>query len=511
MVASPASAKAVIEATASIVARVMAAAAAGDGAAAAAAVQPLLRKPCSPQAVVRIVGAALDLDHAAFLEVAAALAIAADLSVVQRIHVAWRFAIVDKAEAAMAILLCDPRIFAETARLKQIIVTLQKVQARPGPQALVHHQARMLVNRFLPPAPAPAGRADRSFAGDRKTRPQALGAPVTLHAAPMLPPVIRTEVENVLATFERQTQRAPFPEIHVYPDVFVNRRGQIWGRDGTVYRSFSMPVPAESRQAEATAPELPTAALAIETHNNVYHWLAECYPSLAWCLDEETGEIPILVRDDAARFVRESLALGAAGALPLVEAGDAVLVRQLLVADRGLALLARQGSVGALLSRLRTRSVAQASGASGPAAGADVYISRRDSRKRTLANEDALEEALIQRGFEIAVMSQLPFAEQVARVSNARTIVAPHGAGLALLAAAQPGRRVMEVVPAMRGGMELRTCMAKISRLVGHDHHLWLQPEPPNGAGWTLSLEPFLAALDALPPAAAVAPHNAGR
>ena len=505
MGASPVPATVVIDPTASIVAQVLAEAAAGDAAAAAAATRPLLRTPCPADAVIRILGAALDLDDARFVRAAAALAMAADMPIPRRIHAAWRLAIAAKGEAAMAVLLSDPRIMTETARLKQIVVTLQEVQGRSDAASLVHHQARQLALRLLPVAAPPAVPAGRHFAGERGATPRPLGAAVTLHAAPGLPAVLHAEAEEVLRAFDRQIPSSPFPEVRIIPDVFVNRHGQLWARDGTVYRSFSTPVPEESRRAEADAPVVPAAALAIETHNNVYHWLAEYYPSLAWCLDEAAGDIPILIRDDAARFVRESLTLGAAGPLSTIEAGDAVLVRQLYVADRGLQLLARPEAVGPLLTRLRDRSVSQ-----GGEAGCDIYISRRDSRKRPLANEAALEEALAARGFEIAVMSQLPFAEQVARISQARTIVAPHGAGLALLAAARPGRRVIELVPALRGGMQLRTCMARISRMVGHEHHLWLAPEPPAGTPWSPALEPFLAALDALPPTAVFAPQNSG-
>jgi hypothetical protein len=93
-------------------------------------------------------------------------------------------------------------------------------------------------------------------------------------------------------------------------------------------------------------------------------------------------------------------------------------------------------------------------------------------------------------------MTPMAFAEKVARVDRAALVVAGHGAGLSLLAAAAPGLRVFEAVPALRGSLALRLCMARISRLVGHRHRAWLQPAPAAGA-WSLPVDEFVAALDA--------------
>jgi capsular polysaccharide biosynthesis protein len=310
--------------------------------------------------------------------------------------------------------------------------------------------------------------------------------------------VTRTEVEAVHADFERVLARVRHPTVAVFPEVFVNRHGQIWTRDGRIYRSYNLPIPDASREAEATAPALPEAALAVETHNNIFHWFAEWFPTLAWRLDDIGGSMPVLIRDDAARFMPESLHLGAARPLEIAAAGDAVFVERLHVADRGLPMLARQEAVGGLMARLRERAVARHPEAVGRR---PVYISRRDAKKRRMTNEAELEAALEQRGFDIVQMTPLSFAEQIARVAQAPRIVSAHGAGLALLAAAAPGRQVVELMPALRGSMLIRSTMAKISRIVGHSHHVWLQDIPPLTDVWTLDLDAFLRLLDRLPPA----------
>jgi capsular polysaccharide biosynthesis protein len=221
----------------------------------------------------------------------------------------------------------------------------------------------------------------------------------------------------------------------------------------------------------------------------MFHFLVDTYPAVAWLLDAPAPDVPVLVRDDAPQFVHDSFALGGAGRLSIVPVGDTIRVQELLIGDGGVRTLGWHDATAAAMARLR------ACAASRPRQGG-VYISRRDSRKRPLTNEAALEAALEARGIETVVMSDMPFAEQVARVDRAAVVVAPHGAGLGLLAAAAPGLRVFEAVPAMRGSLDLRVCMARISMMVGHEHHLWLEATRL-GLEWAISLDPFLEAFDA--------------
>lgn len=495
MGASLVPAAAVIDPTASIVAQVLAEAAAGDAAAAAAATRPLLRTPCPADAVIRILGAALDLDDARFVRAAAALAMAADMPIPRRIHAAWRLAIAGKGEPALAVLLADPQVLASTGRMRQIIVTLQETQARSGPGTLAHQQARALIQRLLPAATPPAIRSEHRFAGDASAAPQVIGARVMFHATPAAAAVTRAEIEAVHAEFERQLPKVRHPEVSVWPGVFVNRHGQVWTPEGKLYRSYGRPIPEASRAAEATAPRLADAAFAVEAHNNVFHWLAEWFPTLAWCLDDPAGAMPLLIRDDAAPFVAQSLELGAAGRLDCITTGDAVFVERLHCSDRGLALMARREAVGGLMDRLRGNAMARSGAAS---SGRPVYISRRDSTRRRLLNEPQLEAALRQRGFDIVQMTPLSFAEQIARIARAPRVISAHGAGLTLMATAYPDRQVIEMMPAMRGSMLVRSTMAKISRIMGHRHHVWLQEVPAVAESWSVSLDPFLALVDSL-------------
>ncbi|QHT66133.1 glycosyltransferase family 61 protein [Rhodocytophaga rosea] len=74
-----------------------------------------------------------------------------------------------------------------------------------------------------------------------------------------------------------------------------------------------------------------------------------------------------------------------------------------------------------------------------------VYIRRGDSSIRQITNEGQLMAMLEKKGFKSYLLSQLPFAEQVKLFSNAKVIVAAHGAGLANLAFCKEGTALIEL------------------------------------------------------------------
>ncbi|HIC8840673.1 TPA: glycosyltransferase family 61 protein [Aeromonas veronii] len=60
---------------------------------------------------------------------------------------------------------------------------------------------------------------------------------------------------------------------------------------------------------------------------------------------------------------------------------------------------------------------------------AKIYISRADSSKRKLLNEDAISKELSKLGFKTLILSELTHAQQVQVFNSAKYIVCPHGAG----------------------------------------------------------------------------------
>ena len=98
-----------------------------------------------------------------------------------------------------------------------------------------------------------------------------------------------------------------------------------------------------------------------------------------------------------------------------------------------------------------------------------IFISRRQTGTRTLANEAELEALLERHGFETHSMEQYPLGKQARLIHESQTIVATHGAGLANLAFAKPGTQVVEIVPEGRFNA---TCYPKLSRVFGLRHQL---------------------------------------
>lgn len=76
-----------------------------------------------------------------------------------------------------------------------------------------------------------------------------------------------------------------------------------------------------------------------------------------------------------------------------------------------------------------------------------IYISRNDSKKRKVLNEDQLIPVLKKYGFEIHQLDNKTTEEQIRLFASAGFVLAPHGAGLSNLVYCQPGTRVVEFFP----------------------------------------------------------------
>lgn len=87
--------------------------------------------------------------------------------------------------------------------------------------------------------------------------------------------------------------------------------------------------------------------------------------------------------------------------------------------------------------------------ASGRRLGRLVYVSRGDTVRRRLLNEDECLAAVLRpMGFEAYRLAELPFADQVRLFSGADVVVGVHGAGLTNLAFCRAGTRVLELAAA---------------------------------------------------------------
>ena len=79
----------------------------------------------------------------------------------------------------------------------------------------------------------------------------------------------------------------------------------------------------------------------------------------------------------------------------------------------------------------------------------DIYVSRKKS-SRALPEEHLIERNLAKMGFKVVYCEELDLRSQIDLFSKARTILAPHGAGITNGLFAQAGTRVIEIMPSFR-------------------------------------------------------------
>lgn len=80
-----------------------------------------------------------------------------------------------------------------------------------------------------------------------------------------------------------------------------------------------------------------------------------------------------------------------------------------------------------------------------------IYVSRDDAGSRLTVNEAEVQALMRARGFEVVRLAGMSFLEQKRLFSEAGWIAGVHGAGLANLAFAGPGARVLEIMPPLAG------------------------------------------------------------
>jgi hypothetical protein len=180
-----------------------------------------------------------------------------------------------------------------------------------------------------------------------------------------------------------------------------------------------------------------------------YHWLLENLPNICWAL-ETYPNLVVLLPSNAPVYMAEAIRI----LLPspysrerIAYVKRPVRVKRALVPE----IYSDGGYIHpADIATLRDHFLPnwRKPVASRPHARTHLYISRTRSPKRRLTGEEALERALVSRGFTAIASETLPFVEQLALFSTSDIIVGPHGAGLANLVWTHPGTRIVELFPA---------------------------------------------------------------
>lgn len=464
-----------------------------DWAAICALLHPDPPERCALRVIPIAIDAALAAGHEAVLDWAACAAITRDLPHRMRAMAAFRLARAGRPALAWNVLAADPATpFADDAR-GLVSAALAMIHENGCATPAERAAARALARRHAgipeePPAIAPFRIPDAA-----PCAPPAF--PVALRLAPGVDPGFGAEVARMIEDAEPAFAKAEAPPIEVFEDVFINRNGHVWRSDGRLVGRQAGILPPGTAAAMAMAPRIAAGVHATGLSNNFYHWFGAWLPSLSWRLVPGVPRsLPILLRSDAASYQTESLDLVFGTDVPILPVGEATHVRTLYRARENGVRMDPAGPYEPMIARMV--AAVEARTPRPAAAGDRLYISRRDSPQRPLANEAALEAVLAALGFTAVTMTERPLVEKIAIVRAASVIVAPHGAGLSLLLFARPGTRVFELLPAMPRTMSVRLCMTRLSRARGHRHLAWIEPCDEATGRWSCAIAPLVAALE---------------
>ena len=167
-----------------------------------------------------------------------------------------------------------------------------------------------------------------------------------------------------------------------------------------------------------------TAAVAVPSWRNYYHWVIECLPRVRLLerYEKRNGEYPaLLIPADRPSWMDETIDQIDYGGNLVPWDGGIAHVDHLVVPTFPDPIPAE---CRWLRDRMRQRIDTSADRPT------RIYISREDATTRKVGNADEVRAVLNTHDFETYVLSELSVAEQIRLFADADCVVSPHGAGL---------------------------------------------------------------------------------
>ncbi|MDL0132495.1 glycosyltransferase family 61 protein [Halobacterium salinarum] len=173
--------------------------------------------------------------------------------------------------------------------------------------------------------------------------------------------------------------------------------------------------------------------------NNYYHWILETLPTVRAYerYKSETGNSPtILLKKNPPEYMIESLSL--LGIEP--DQWKSLQSTNIYMAPKNIIFPERRYWTGDFNDQFQpsgvdlkwlSRSIKESVNTSQSPTGSKLYISRNDASVRRVINESEVMDRISQYGFEKILLSEYSVRDQVKIFSNAESVIAPHGAGLA--------------------------------------------------------------------------------
>lgn len=177
-----------------------------------------------------------------------------------------------------------------------------------------------------------------------------------------------------------------------------------------------------------------------------YHWMYDMLPKLASLeragIDWREQADHIIVNDQSSRFMKETLDILGFPAEKLVDTQTYPHIK----ADEMIipSIPASMGNPTVWISQFLRNSFLPHRAPLPHATSKRVYISRAKAQFRNVINEAEVIEVLKHFGFQVFILENMSYCEQVALFAQAEVIVAPHGAGLSGLVYCNPGTTVVE-------------------------------------------------------------------
>ena len=183
---------------------------------------------------------------------------------------------------------------------------------------------------------------------------------------------------------------------------------------------------------------------------NYYHWIFQCLPAILLGVsfaDANCEDYRIIVPPLNGLRTR-SLELAGISIDKCIELGDNEFIndKRMFYSGilSGLYSFRPSDSVVGLLEDYEKKCVSLGREIKYPER---IFISRKDSQRRSLDNEEELSNALKELDFVEIIMTNLSLEEQVSVFNNSRIIVASHGAGLTNTLFCSPGCHLFEILP----------------------------------------------------------------
>ena len=194
-----------------------------------------------------------------------------------------------------------------------------------------------------------------------------------------------------------------------------------------------------------------------------YHWFHDVLPRLENALPHLPGDTRILINEAPRAYQLQSLkAYGiGAGRLELQPSSVRTRVERLWFATPvGHSTFGSGEVIGRVAGRLKRHfSVCHTN--SQPRR---VYVSRQKAMSRRVVNETELLPLLKERGFDLIVLEDMSWTDQLRLFSTTEAIVGPHGAGLVNMMFALENTAIWEISPQSR---TLPSCYLVLGRQLG--------------------------------------------